>query len=828
MVEPPSQELQKILFGLRLCTPADLRRCRSRVRSISRDLPAFDSVWIDALVQAGRLTPFQAQLLESSHARRRRLSVGPCVLIDRIGGPAGEPDRGTFLARHRSTRERCVVKQFSPPAHQAEGCLERLRQLNTRLQQAGSQSAVGPHSSLVHEGRTITVSRYVPGLTLRDLLIRRGRFPARVVVDLAAQLIDSLAALEQAGIVHGDLCLQNIRLTDRGQAVLVDTGLAPCVQPEFTIHSGLSPDRCTGIAPERIGTGAPATAASDIYSLGCLLWHLLAGRPPFPTADALSRLASHQVRDLEDVRQRAPDTPDSLAEAIAVLTRRDPARRPSSWRELKQRWQPSGMRCRSRMASFRNEFRTSVSRGVAAGSSPGGSYRMWVLALLFAVSGMVVGREPAAQNWVLSIASQLQKNEWISAALPGQGGAAPQPPDEPAADAAAEQTASRGSGAGNASPTTAGAGTAQIPTQLPQPDATGVIVLDSAGPWSWDRIDSGEPLVIRGAAGVRPVILVGQGPCKVICQHLTLENVHFEGAQVSPTDGRILRAPAASSPVDLQRSLLLVQSDGLTVSGCSFRLPAEPPVADSGQTAVLPVAIGWTSATNSMAASGKLLLQDTVFSGPSVPVFCAAPPQEISLTHCLSLAGGPLVQLTRLATTGAEAAIRLEHCTVRNAPALVALPGGTADTAAAGSVLLVEPLSSVLELSAPAALFLYHGPRPNAAQAAAVRLSGEGTVVGGGTLTAAWQTGPQARPVPLPDLPVPVEGLLTAPFEFAGPADSSDPRHSAVRLKGTLSGPRRSSGPPGADAGRLASPAPVITTAGEREQTATLRPVAGR
>ena len=64
MWEPPTEELRGRLLTLNLCSPRDWRRCRPIVRRLARDLPTFDSVWLDALVQLGRLTPFQARRLE--------------------------------------------------------------------------------------------------------------------------------------------------------------------------------------------------------------------------------------------------------------------------------------------------------------------------------------------------------------------------------------------------------------------------------------------------------------------------------------------------------------------------------------------------------------------------------------------------------------------------------------------------------------------------------------------------------------------------------------------------------------------------------------------
>ena len=86
ILRPPTSTtfpLRESLVRLNLCSERDFRRCRRRVRRLARGIPAFDFVWIDALLHAGVLTPFQAKVLESSPPEVLR--VGPCVLLGPLG-----------------------------------------------------------------------------------------------------------------------------------------------------------------------------------------------------------------------------------------------------------------------------------------------------------------------------------------------------------------------------------------------------------------------------------------------------------------------------------------------------------------------------------------------------------------------------------------------------------------------------------------------------------------------------------------------------------------------------------------------------------------------
>ena len=111
MVQPPSKQLQNILFGKKLCSQRDVQGCISRVKKLSADFPAFDSVWLDALVQTRKLTAFQVQSIETDNIQDLR--IGPFVVVDRLGrGPNGD----TFLANRLAAKELVAIKRvFVPP-----------------------------------------------------------------------------------------------------------------------------------------------------------------------------------------------------------------------------------------------------------------------------------------------------------------------------------------------------------------------------------------------------------------------------------------------------------------------------------------------------------------------------------------------------------------------------------------------------------------------------------------------------------------------------------------------------------------------------------------
>ena len=337
MLEPLSDPIVGILLQERLCTPRDLRRARSYVRRLAHDLPAFDSVWLDALAQMGRLSPLQVQILESSDPGLIRR--GPALLESRVGqGPFSTTflcriDSGLDLVMDRPrgrhpTGQPAVVKEIGRDLLPSPDSVSRLTSLVAELSTLSHPAVAGPVLCFESESHLWLVSRRITGPTLSELLIRRGRFPVPIVLEIARQLLTGLAELEAYGLMHGDIRLSNVRLTSTGQAVLVDAGVRTAIDPEISVHSRLAPERYDGLAPELIGTAQLPTAASDLHALACLLWQLLAGRPPFPGGDPLGKLAAHQTRRIADIRDWAPDVPELFAETLKHWTEPDPGLRP--------------------------------------------------------------------------------------------------------------------------------------------------------------------------------------------------------------------------------------------------------------------------------------------------------------------------------------------------------------------------------------------------------------------------------------------------------------------------------------------------------------------
>ena len=169
------------------------------------------------------------------------------------------------------------------------------------------RAANGAPTAVPQPRRVWAASAWMPQSTAAQWMVRNGRFPPQVVLEIARQMAVALATLESAKIVHGDIDAQGLLLGAEGDAMLLEPGLRGIVRPaEGYAHAELPPEAYEYLAPERVADGGPPTPAADFYACGCLWWSMLCGRAALTGGDSLSKLqAAHSAR-IVDARRFAP------------------------------------------------------------------------------------------------------------------------------------------------------------------------------------------------------------------------------------------------------------------------------------------------------------------------------------------------------------------------------------------------------------------------------------------------------------------------------------------------------------------------------------------
>jgi eukaryotic-like serine/threonine-protein kinase len=176
------------------------------------------------------------------------------------------------------------------------------------------------------EGTRYIVMQYVRGRTLKDLIGEEAPLPPEGAVEIATAVCDGVAAAHARGLVHRDIKPANIMLTEDGGAKVMDFGIARATTSDTITATAVVMGTAAYLSPEQ-ARGEPVDARSDLYSLGCVLYEMLCGSPPFTGEHAVAVAARH-VRDApEPLAARNPDVPDDLAAVVMRCLEKDPDRR---------------------------------------------------------------------------------------------------------------------------------------------------------------------------------------------------------------------------------------------------------------------------------------------------------------------------------------------------------------------------------------------------------------------------------------------------------------------------------------------------------------------
>jgi eukaryotic-like serine/threonine-protein kinase len=183
------------------------------------------------------------------------------------------------------------------------------------------------------DGRQFIVFEYVDGENLKQLVEREGRLPVRRALELGIEVGRALAFAHESGLVHRDVKPQNV-LLGNGDVKVTDFGIARSVDVKSGLtETGTVLGTSDYIAPEQ-ASGRPVDALSDVYSLGIVLWELLAGGPPY-TGESFLAVAMRHVNDpVPSISSVRPDVPPRLETALRRAMAKEPGDRFSSMNEF--------------------------------------------------------------------------------------------------------------------------------------------------------------------------------------------------------------------------------------------------------------------------------------------------------------------------------------------------------------------------------------------------------------------------------------------------------------------------------------------------------------
>ena len=310
----------------RLASEESLTKALAELRTDDTGQDETVAAIADHLADKGLLTKWQANaLLEGSS---QRLHIGNYTLVEKLGSGGLS---SVYLAEHQLIQRRAAIKILLE-----DDTVER--SLLQRFYREAQAAASLDHPNIVRlydvasEGDThYIVMEHVKGRDLQRLVAEDGRLEFDTCADYVAQIAFALEHAHQAGLIHRDVKPANCIASEDGLVKLLDLGLAKFAEGNFGSLTVDNDERLLGtvdyLAPEQAMDSHAVDGRADIYSLGCTLYYLLTGHPPFQEGSVAQRLMKHQKESPKTVDTYRPETPAELVQLCQDMTLKDPRQR---------------------------------------------------------------------------------------------------------------------------------------------------------------------------------------------------------------------------------------------------------------------------------------------------------------------------------------------------------------------------------------------------------------------------------------------------------------------------------------------------------------------
>jgi eukaryotic-like serine/threonine-protein kinase len=224
-----------------------------------------------------------------------------------------------YRALDETLERQVAVKLMNREVASESDQLERFRREARAVAQLSHPHIVGVIDAGEDEGRPYIVFEYVEGETLKERIRRLGRLPITEAVAYAIEIARALGAAHARHIVHRDVKPQNVLIDEEGSAKVTDFGIARTLDEEGLTADGRVLGTTDYVSPEQ-ALGQPVTGQSDLYSLGIVLYEMLAGEVPFKGESQVSVAMKHVREELPDVQANRPEVSAALAAVVDTAT----------------------------------------------------------------------------------------------------------------------------------------------------------------------------------------------------------------------------------------------------------------------------------------------------------------------------------------------------------------------------------------------------------------------------------------------------------------------------------------------------------------------------
>jgi len=232
-----------------------------------------------------------------------------------------------FRARDSQLERRVALKILHQRYAEDPEYLERFRREARAVARLSHPNIVNVIDRGDDGGRQYIVFEHVEGENLKEFVQRTGPLPVRRALELVLPVAEGLAFAHEQGLVHRDVKPQNVLLSREGDVKVTDFGIARSLHVEHGVtQTGTVLGTGEYLAPEQ-ASGKPVSPATDVYSLGVVLWELLAGEVPFSGENFVAVALRHINEPLPSLREQRPDVSPRLAAVVERALAKDPAHR---------------------------------------------------------------------------------------------------------------------------------------------------------------------------------------------------------------------------------------------------------------------------------------------------------------------------------------------------------------------------------------------------------------------------------------------------------------------------------------------------------------------
>jgi molecular chaperone DnaK len=293
--------------------------------AFGEDGPSVESI-ARLLIKRGKINQYQAKRIATG--KTRALVLGKNVIVGKIGeGGMGE----VFLAEHRRMKRPVVIKVLPESATESEYARRRFQREVEAAAKLSHPNIVTAYDADEENGIHFLVMEYVDGPDLATLVSENGLFSIQQTVDCILQAARGLEYAHGQGIIHRDIKPDNLLLDKSGTIKILDMGLARIdrlSQGQVAHETNLTSDnQIVGtvdyMSPEQAEDSSKVDRRSDIYGLGCTMFRLLTGRPPYEGTTAFQTLIFHRVNPIPSLLDFRADVPENLDEIFRKMVAKE-------------------------------------------------------------------------------------------------------------------------------------------------------------------------------------------------------------------------------------------------------------------------------------------------------------------------------------------------------------------------------------------------------------------------------------------------------------------------------------------------------------------------